>query len=71
MDDDEKYETLQRMLEMQHALRSVAEAAEMQAELAKATGADGLAFATFMMRESLLVYSKELSKFVSAYIGEQ
>jgi len=71
MDDDEKYATLRRMLEMQHALRSVAEAAEMQAELAKATDATGLAFAILMLRESLLVYSKELSDFVTEYIGEQ
>ena len=56
---------------MQHGLRTVAEAAQLQAVLAKETGADGLAFAIHMLRESVLVYSTELSKWVEAYIGEE
>jgi propanediol dehydratase small subunit len=71
MTSDERYETLGRMLEMQHSLRIVAEAAELQARLAKDTGADGLAFAIHMLRESVLVYSSELSKWVTEYIGEE
>ena len=67
---DDKYEALSRMLEMQHSLRKVAEAANLQAALAKDTGADGLAFAIHMLRESVLVYSTELSKWVTEYIGE-
>ena len=70
MDSDDKYEVLARMLEMQHGLRTVAEAAQLQATLAKETGADGLAFAIHMLRESVLVYSSELSKWVEEYIGE-
>ena len=70
MDSEERYEVLARMLEMQHGLRTVAEAAQLQAALAKETGADGLAFAIHMLRESVLVYSTELSKWVEAYIGE-
>lgn len=70
MTNDEKYDVLQRMLQMQHGLRTVAEAAEIQGKLAKETGADGLSFAVYMLRESILVYSKELSKWVTNYIGE-
>jgi hypothetical protein len=68
--NDEKYDVLQRMLQMQHGLRTVAEAAEIQGKLAQETGAEGLAFAVYMLRESILVYSKELSKWVTEYIGE-
>jgi hypothetical protein len=68
---DDKYEALSRMLEMQHSLRKVAEAANSQARLAQDTGADGLAFAIHMLRESVLVYSTELSKWVEEYIGEE
>ena len=70
MTNDEKYDVLQRMLQMQHGLRTVAEAAEIQGKLAQETGAEGLAFAVYMLRESILVYSKELSKWVTNYIGE-
>lgn len=55
---------------MQHSLRTVVEAAEVQAALAKATGDEGFAFAIYMLRESLMIYSKELSKYVSKYVGE-
>jgi hypothetical protein len=71
MTPDERYAVLGRMLEMQHSLRNVVEAAELQARLAKETGADGLAFAVHMLRESVLVYSTELSKWVTEYIGEE
>jgi hypothetical protein len=70
VNSDEKYDALGRMLEMQAALRKVADGAELQATLAKQTGADGLAFAIHMLRESVLVYSSELSKWVEEYIGE-
>jgi hypothetical protein len=71
MTPDERYAVLARMLEMQHSLRNVVEAAELQARLAKETGADGLAFAVHMLKESVLAYSRELSKWVTEYIGEE
>jgi hypothetical protein len=70
MDEDGRMEILRRMLEQQHALRTVVEAASIQAELAKAANADSLALAIFMLMECLQTYSKELSKFVTNYIGE-
>lgn len=70
MDDEERMGVLRRLLEQQHALRTVVEAASLQAELAKAAHADALALAIFMLVECLKVYSQELSKFVRAYVGE-
>jgi hypothetical protein len=71
MTSDERYAVLGRMLEMQSSLRAVAEAAHLQAKLAQETGADGLSLAIHMLRESVLVYSQELSKWVAEYIGEE
>lgn len=71
MDEDERMQILRRMLDQQHALRTVVEAASLQAELAKAANADSLALAIYMLCECLKVYSKELSKFVTNYIGEE
>lgn len=70
MDDEERMGVLRRLLEQQHALRTVVEAASLQAELAKAANADALALAIFMLVECLKVYSQELSKFVREYVGE-
>lgn len=71
MEEDERMRILRRMLEQQHALRTVVEAASLQAELAKAANAESLALAIWMLCECLQVYSKELSKFVTKYIGEE
>lgn len=54
---------------MQHCLRDVTDAMEMQGKLAKAVGADGLATAAYMLKESIAVYSTELRKFVAGYIA--
>lgn len=70
MHDHERTALLRKLLDMQHSLRNVVEAAEMQADLAKSTGDDGFAFAIYMLRESLMIYSRELSKYVSKHIGE-
>lgn len=71
MDEDEQMRILRRLLEQQHALRTVVEAASLQAELAKSANAESLALAIWMLVECLQVYSKELSKFVTKYIGEE
>ena len=70
MDEEDRMRVLRRLLEQQHALRTVVENASLQAELAKAANADSLALAIFMLVECLQVYSRELSKFVTNYIGE-
>lgn len=70
MDEEERMRILRRMLEQQHALRTVVEAAHLQAQLAKAANAESLALAIHVLCEDLQVYSKELSKFVTKFIGE-
>lgn len=70
MDDDERMGVLRRLLEQQHALRTVVEAASIQAELAKANDGEALALAIHVLCEDLKVYSRELSKFVTRLIGE-
>lgn len=70
MEEEERMRVLRRMLEQQHALRTVVEAASLQAELAKAAGAESLALAIYVLCEDLKVYSKELSKFVTRFVGE-
>lgn len=59
---------LQRLLDIQAKLRVVVETAELHGRMADAAGAKGFAMAAFMLRESLMVYSTELSKFVEEYI---
>lgn len=71
MDDDERMEMLRRLLDQQHMIRTVVEAAGLQAELAKAAGHPALAFSIYFLMESLHSYSVELSKFVKEYIGEE
>lgn|GEM_PF-3468819 len=68
MDEDEKADVLQRLLEMQAKLRVVVEIAEVHGRLADNAGAKGFALAAFMLRESLAVYSSELSDFVEHYL---
>ena len=64
MDEQKRVEILRRLLDIQHKLRDVVESAEMQGRLADVAGAKGFAFAAYMLRESLLVYSGELGSFV-------
>ena len=53
-----------RLVAMQQTLRSVFEACDAQAAVCDEAGGKRLAFAVHMVRESLIVYSKELNTFV-------
>lgn len=53
-----------RLIAMQHTLRTVFEACEAQAAICEEAGARRLAFSVLMVRESLIGYSKELNTFV-------
>ena len=55
---------------MQGSLRAVMEAAEMQGRICDAAGESGLAFAVFMVKESIAVYSQQLNVFVTEYLEE-
>lgn len=70
MNEDHRVEVAKRLMRMQHTLATVFDACEAQAALCDAAGAKPLAFATHMVRESLMVYSRELSKFVGKYLSE-
>jgi hypothetical protein len=70
MNDEDRMGLLKKLLDQQHALRTVVEAANLQAELAKSIHAHSFAFSIYMLCECLKSYSKELSKFVREYVGE-
>lgn len=70
MDEEERMRVLRRLLEQQHAIRTVVEHASLQAELAEANNGKALALAIHVLCEDLKVYSKELSKFVTRLVGE-
>jgi hypothetical protein len=53
-----------RLVAMQQTLRTVFEACEAQAAICEEAGANRLAFAVHMVRESLIGYSKELNVYV-------
>lgn len=70
MTEADRIDILKKLLEHQHALRNVVEAAGAQGALAKEIGYDRFALAAFMLQEALISYSHELGKFVQGYIGE-
>lgn len=70
MTADEKAEILRRLLTMTQTLRQVSESAEAHAAIAHEAGADGLAVATYLLGESIKVFSKELAKFTTKYVEE-
>ena len=72
MTPSEKADIMRRLMVMQDTLRTLMDAADAQGYLCDSAGAKGLAFAIYMMRESLSVYSAELDKWVKHYIaGEE
>lgn len=70
MTPEDRQDIAVRLIAMQNTLRSVFEACEAQAALCNDAGAKRLAFATHMVRESLITYSKELNSFVLGVIHE-
>lgn len=70
MTDDEKADVARRLVAMQGSLRAVMEAAEVQGRICDAAGESGLAFAVYMVKESIGAYSKQLNVFVTEYLEE-
>ena len=70
MDEEDRMQVLRHLLSQQHAIRTVVEAASLQARLAEANDGKALALAIHVLCEDLKIYSKELSKFVTRLIGE-
>jgi hypothetical protein len=67
----ERRHVANRLIAMQQTLRTVFEACEAQAALCNEAGAKRLAFSVHMVRESLIVYSKELNTFVLRIMGDE
>lgn len=61
-------EMLARLASMQDKLQEVIATAELHGRLADGVDAKGFALAAFMLREALIVYSRELEIFVREHI---
>ncbi len=68
---EERTDILQRLLVMMKTLRTVSDLAEANGKIAREAGADGLAMATFMLGESIQVFSKELARFTTGFLNEE
>jgi hypothetical protein len=71
MNAEDKAEIVRRLFAMQNGLRDVTDAMEVQAAMAKQVGATGLATASYLLKESVAVYSNALRRFVAGYIAEE
>ncbi len=60
-----------RLIAMQETLRTVFEACDAQASICQECGANRLAFAVHMVRESLIGYSKELNVYVLRVMSDE
>jgi hypothetical protein len=70
MDKAERLDIARRLMAMQASLRAVMEVAELQGQVCDAAGESGLAFAVYMLKESIGAYSKQLNVFVTEYLEE-
>jgi len=71
MTDEERADIIVRLIAMQNVLRTVCEGAEQAGQLAKEADADGLAMATFLMKESIEQYARELNRFVLGVAADE
>ena len=60
---------LKALIGMQNAVRDMAEAAEQVAQVAKDADESAIAFAAFMLRESLLAYGKAVAEYMKESRG--
>jgi len=68
---EERTDILQRLLVMMKTLRTVSDLAEANGKIAREAGADGLAMATYMLAESIQVFSKELARFTTGFLNKE
>lgn len=71
MNQAERKDIAARLISQQKTLRDVFEACAAQAQACDSVGAKRLAFACYMVRESLITYSKELNTFVLKFMAEE
>ena len=70
MTSDEKLDIAERLLRMQSMLRDVVDACNAHAEICKTLGEPGLAFASFMVGESISVFSKAVLRYSKNALDE-
>ena len=70
MTDDEKLDVAARLLRMQGMLRDVMDACYQHGELCKSLGEPGLAFASFMVGESIGAFSKAVVRYTETALDE-
>lgn len=67
---DEKLDIAERLLRMQSMLRDVVDACNAHAEICKTLGEPGLAFASFMVGESISAFSKAVVRYSKTALDE-
>lgn len=70
MTPEEKAEAIRRLLAVENSVRTLADASDEVAIAAKEAGANGLAFSLYMVRESILVYGKEVAKWTKKLLSD-
>jgi hypothetical protein len=60
---DEKLDIAERLMRMQSMLRDVCDACRQHGELCKSIDQPGLAFASFMVGESIAAFSREVGRY--------
>lgn len=64
MTPEQRADLVVRLVAVQHTLRTLCEAAESSAQVARDAGGEGLAFATLMLKEAIAEYGLALTRFV-------
>lgn len=67
---EDKADAIRRLLAVENSVRTLADASEEVADAAKQAGANGLAFALLMVRESILIYGKEAAKWTRKLLSD-
>lgn len=70
MTNAERLDAISRLVAMREVLETVAASCRVNAGIADAADAKGLAMALLMLSESIEVYSSEATKFVKGYLND-
>jgi len=66
--NEERIELLDRVASSQRTIRALIEIVDEQAAVMAAAGEPGTAFSIYMIRESLAVYSSQLSRYLRKHL---
>lgn len=69
MTPEERQDVAKRLMGMQKMLKDVCDACEAQADVCDTAGVKRLSFAVHMVREALIVYSRELNRYAISYMN--